>query len=66
MRKRLEDLRLYEAVYRLEYKRNRFIEICRVIKAETIGFATLLAMEWAKQENIVLQDVVEENVEIGL
>jgi hypothetical protein len=66
MKKLMEDLRPYEAVYRLEYKRNRFIQICRVIKTKTIGFATLLAMEWAKQENMVLQDVVEENVELGL
>jgi hypothetical protein len=56
-----ENLGEYEAVYRLEYERNRFIQICRAIRAKTIGLATLFAMEWARQEKLILQDVIEAN-----
>jgi hypothetical protein len=60
-----ENLKQYEAWFRLEYESNRFIQVCRLIHAKTIGFATLLAMEYAKQEKLILQDVEEPN-EIGL
>jgi hypothetical protein len=63
MNKFTEPLRKYGAVYRLEYERNHFIQICRVIEAKTIGFATLFAMEWAKHEHLILEDVAEEAVE---
>ena len=54
-----EDLCQYIAIFRVEYQKNRFIQVWRVMDAETVGFATLLAMEWAKRENAELQDVVE-------
>jgi hypothetical protein len=54
-----QDLRQYVAKFRVEYQKNRFIEVWRVMDAKTVGFATLIAMEWAKQENADLQDVIE-------
>jgi len=56
-----EDLRQYVAIFRVEYQKNRFIQVWRVMDAKTLGFATLFAMEWARQENAELQDVVELN-----
>ena len=54
-----QDSRQYVAVFRLEYQKNRFIQIWRVMDAKTVGLATLYAMEWAKGENADLQDVIE-------
>jgi hypothetical protein len=54
-----EDFRQYVAVFQVEYEKNRFIQVWRVMDAKTIGFATLFAMEWAKRENAELQDVFE-------
>jgi hypothetical protein len=56
-----QDLRQYVAIFRVEYQKNRFIQIWRVMDAKTVGFATLFAMEWAKQENADLQDVIQIN-----
>lgn len=54
-----QDLRQYVAIFRVEYQKNRFIQVWRVMDAKTLGFATLFAMEWAKQGNADLQDVIE-------
>lgn len=62
----MENLKQYEAVYLLQYERNRCTQICRVIKVKTIGLATLFAMEWAKQEKLTLQDVNEGDIELDL
>jgi hypothetical protein len=54
-----QDFRQYVAIFRVEYQKNRFVQVWRVMDAKTVGFATLFAMEWAKQENADLQDVIE-------
>jgi hypothetical protein len=54
-----QDLRQFVAIFRVEYQKNRFIQVWRVMDAKTVGFATLFAMEWAKQENADLQDVIQ-------
>jgi hypothetical protein len=54
-----QDLRQFVAIFRVEYQKNRFIQVWRVMDAKTVGFATLFAMEWAKQEDADLQDVIQ-------